>query len=119
MTSSILMSIREKLGPSGSYDVFDPQLIDYINMAFGRLHQLGIGPTERFSIIDDTASWTDFAPEGAIEEVRTYVALQVRILFDPPTNSSVLQAYNDRIKELEWELNALFDHSVEGGNNNG
>ena len=112
MEESILKSIRQKLGPSGAYDVFDPQLIDFINMAFGRLHQLGIGPKERFSIVDDTALWSDFDSNGGMNEIRTYVYLQVRVLFDPPQTSSVLAAYNDRIKEMEWELNALFDHTI-------
>ena len=112
MEESILISIRQKLGPSGAYDVFDPQLIDFINMTFGRLYQLGIGPTEPFSIADDTAIWADFAAEGTIEEVRTYIYLKVRLLFDPPSSSSVMQAYNDQIRELEWELNALYDNTV-------
>lgn len=112
MEDSILVSIRQKLGPSGAYDVFDPQLIDFINMAFGRLYQLGIGPKEPFSIADDTAVWSDFVDEGTMEEVRTYVYLKVRFLFDPPESSSVLNAYNEQIKELEWELNALYDNTA-------
>ena len=106
---SILVSIRQKLGPSGSYDVFDPQLIDFINLAFSRLYQLGIGPDEPFSISDASAVWSDFIPEGELEDIRTYVYLRVRILFDPPQLQSVLSAYQDQIKELEWELNALCD----------
>lgn len=113
MEESILVSIRQKLGPSGAYDVFDPQLIDYINMAFGRLYQLGIGPLQPFHITDATDTWSDFVAEGSIEELRTYVYLQVRLLFDPPSSSTILTAYNDRIKELEWELNALYDNTIE------
>lgn len=109
MENSILVSVRQKLGPSGSYDVFDPQLIDFINLAFSRLYQLGIGPDEPFSIEDDTAVWSDFIPEGELEDVRTYVYLRVRMLFDPPQNSSVMNSYQEQIKELEWELNALCD----------
>lgn len=114
MEDSILVSIRQKLGPSGAYDVFDPQLIDFINTAFGRLHQLGIGPKERFSIHDASALWSDFDEAGGMNEIRTYVYLKVRMLFDPPSNSSVLNSYNEQIKEMEWELNALFDHSIDG-----
>lgn len=112
MSDSILVSVRQKLGPSGAYDVFDPQLIDFINMAFGRLYQLGIGPTEPFAIKDANAKWTDFTGGGRIEELRTYVYLKVRFLFDPPQNSTILNAYNEQIKELEWELNALYDNTA-------
>lgn len=112
MEDSILVSIRQMLGPSGTYDVFDPQLINYINTAFGRLYQLGIGPAEPFSITDDQAKWSDFVESGSIEELKTYVYLKVRFLFDPPQNSSVLTAYNEQAKELEWELNALYDNTT-------
>lgn len=112
MEESILKSVRQKLGPSGAYDVFDPQLVDFINMAFGRLHQLGIGPKERFSIVDDTATWSDFGPDDEMKEVRTYVYLQVRLLFDPPQSSTIMSAYNDKIRELEWELNVMFDNTA-------
>ena len=115
MEGSILVSIRQKLGPSGAYDVFDPQLIDFINMAFGRLHQLGIGPKERFYIHGPEDMWSDFVPNGDMEELRTYVYLKDRQIFDPPTNSTVLNAYYAQIKELEWELNALFDNTVSEG----
>lgn len=112
MEESILISVRQKLGPSGSYDVFDPQLIDFINAAFGRLHQLGIGPSDRFMITDDSAVWSDFLPEGDLEEVRTYVFLRVKLLFDPPSNSSVQQSYQKMIEELEWEMNVSAEGDV-------
>ena len=32
------------------------------------------------------------------------VGLKVKLAFDPPTNSTLLQSINDQIKDLEWRL---------------
>ena len=40
-----------------------------------------------------------------LEAVKTYTYMRVRLMFDPPNNSSLIQAINDTISELEWRLN--------------
>ena len=60
MEESILTSIKKMLGPSEDYDYFDPDLIIHINSVFMILTQLGVGPSEGFSIKDKTAVWSDF-----------------------------------------------------------
>ena len=30
--------------------------------------------------------------------------MKVRLIFDPPTNQSVIKATNETIKELEWRI---------------
>ena len=47
---SILESIKKLLGPSGSYEFFDPDLVIHINTALARLVQLGVGPPGGFKI---------------------------------------------------------------------
>ena len=37
------------------------------------------------------------------------MALKVRLLFDPPQSSSVMDAIKSQISELEWRLYALCD----------
>lgn len=105
VNSSILLSVKKMLGPSADYDVFDPELIIYINSVFGTLHQLGVGPEEKFVITGDSELWSDFTTEGEeIEEVKSYMYLRVRLLFDPPSSSFVLSSFKEQIKELEWRL---------------
>lgn len=105
VNSSILLSVKKMLGPSADYDVFDPELIIYINSVFGTLHQLGVGPEEKFVITGDSELWSDFTTEGEeIEEVKSYIYLRVRLLFDPPSSSFVLSSFKEQIKELEWRL---------------
>jgi hypothetical protein len=107
METSILKSVKKLLGIPDDYDVFDLDVLTHINSAFSTLTQLGVGPTGGFMIEDDTAEWADFlADDKQYNAVKTYVVLRVRQLFDPPTTSYLISAFNDQIKELEWRLNA-------------
>jgi hypothetical protein len=103
---SILTSTKKLLGIDESDTTFDVDIIFHINSVFMALNQLGVGPSKGFSIEDDTAVWTDFVdPSANLEAVKSYVHHKVRIMFDPPDRSSILQAMNETIKELEWRLN--------------
>lgn len=103
---SILTSIKKLLGLSEDYTVFDADIIMHINTVFMTLNQLGIGPSEGFRIEDDIAVWTDYIkPEDDLDAVKTYIHLKVKLLFDPPLNSAVIEAIKQSIAELEWRLN--------------
>lgn len=103
---SILESIKKMLGPSGSYNVFDPDIIMHINSTFMVLHQAGVGPEEGFFIEDETAIWEDFTTDTMLANgVKTYMYAKVKKVFDPPSSSTHMQALNDVINEFEWRLN--------------
>jgi hypothetical protein len=107
METSILTSTKKILGIAQDYTVFDLDVITHINTAFSTLTQLGVGPVEGFMIEDETAVWTDFIAEDfQYNSVKTYVYLRTRQLFDPPSTSYLISAFNDQIKELEWRLNS-------------
>lgn len=113
---SILISIKKMLGISEDYDAFDSVIVMYINSVFSTLTQLGIGSSEGFSVLDEAETWSDFIGDDAtLEAVKSYTYLRVRLLFDPPLNSTVIESMNRQIKELEWRLNALADNSSSGG----
>lgn len=103
---SILTSIKKMLGIDKEYTHFDPELIIFINSAFGVLFQLGVGPTdEPFVITGEKEVWEDFIDgiDGEqLETVKSYVYMKVKLLFDPPSSSFVLSSYQDLIKEFEW-----------------
>ena len=110
MEQSILTSIKKMLGITEDYDHFDMDLIMHINSVFMILTQLGVGPDDGFSIKDDTAVWSDFIlEENKIEAVKSYVYQKVKLLFDPPGSSSVIEAMNRMISEFEWRLNVEVD----------
>ena len=105
MEDSILATIRQMIGPSASYDVFDIDLIVNINSAFSRLCQLGVGPATPFRIHDDTATWADFMDkEKMFPEVKQYIYLKTRMIFDPPASGTVANAYKEQIDMLEWTM---------------
>lgn len=106
---SILTSIKKMLGIIEEDESFDIDIIIHINTAFSTLTQLGIGPKEGFVIRDKTTLWTEFIDDIRLENVRSYVYLKVRQVFDPPTNSAVLDAISRQISELEWRMNVTVE----------
>jgi hypothetical protein len=109
MEESILNSTKKILGLEPTYTPFDLDVITHINAAFSLLDQLGVGPEGGFHIEDDTAVWSDFinAPPNQLYLVKTYIYLKVRMLFDPPSTSFLIEATNNQIKEYEWRLNVF------------
>lgn len=101
---SILRTIRKLMGPSEDYTYFDDDLIMNINAAFSRLCQLGVGPEQPFRVTGEEETWDDFMPDGNQEEVKQYVFLKVKLIFDPPANSTIVNVYKEQIDMLEWTL---------------
>lgn len=102
---SILQSVKKKLGIMPEYEHFDDEIITGINSAFSILNQLGVGPDEPFTISGSDEVWTDFIEDGRIELVKSYIPLRVRLLFDPPTNSFLVDSINKQIAEFEFRMN--------------
>lgn len=109
---SILTSIKKLLGIEEEYNHFDSDLIFHINSVFATLTQLGVGPSEGFLISDKYDVWSDFIPEDSkkLEAVKSYMYLKVKMLFDPPLNSAVIESTNRMINEMEWRLNVASEN---------
>jgi len=107
---SILLSIKKLLGIESDYTHFDQDIIMYINGVFMILNQLGVGPEEGYSITSDEETWSDYLGDVVnLEGVKTYIYLKVRLIFDPPSIASVIDAIERLITELEWRLNSQVD----------
>ena len=103
--NSILKTIKKLLGIDEEYEHFDQDLIIYINSAISTLRQLGVGSAEGYSILGDQETWNDYLGVGLILlDVQTYIYYKVRLSFDPPSSSYLLDAIERQIKELEWRL---------------
>lgn len=106
MDDSILISTKNSLDLASDYTAFDDRLVMYINAVFSDLAQLGLGPTVGFMIEDASALWDDFLTGNMhFNNVKTYMFLRVKLLFDPPGTSYLIAMYERQIKELEWRLN--------------
>lgn len=111
MVNSILTSIKLDLGMTEDYEAYDNQIIELINSVFVILNQIGVGPSQTFSIEDKTTTWDEFTNDrNEIQSVKTYMYEKVRLLFDPPQNSSHVEALKQSASEFEWRLN-LFAES--------
>lgn len=109
---SILTSIKKLLGITEEYDHFDADLIMHINSVFSVLTQLGVGPSEGFSIVDSSATWDSYITESMnLQMVKTYIHLKVKLLFDPPSSSTVIDAMNKQISEFEWRINVAAEYA--------
>lgn len=100
---SILTSIKKLLGISAEYTHFDQDIKIHINTAFGILHQLGIGPEHGFFIEDEATLWYDYTTDN-IEMIKTFIYLKVRLMFDPPASSVLIESINNTLKELEFRI---------------
>lgn len=119
--TSILGSVKRSCNIPDDVDVFDAELILLINTTFAKLHQMGVGPESVFSIEDSGATWDEFSTNPEVAMAKTYVFLETRLVFDPPT-ASVLTAMEKKRDELEWRLNVaddkpLHDIDIETGGN--
>ena len=118
---SILTSIKKLLGITEECEHFDSDIIIHINSVLSVLTQLGVGPTEGFRITDKSSIWSDFVPYEYknLDDVKTYVYLRVRLLFDPPISSIVIDSMNRMISELEWRINVTSESNEEEELQNG
>lgn len=115
MENSILNSVKKSIGVMPEYTSFDDTLIMHINSVFMILTQLGVGPDKGFRIEDETTGWKEYISEddANYESVKSYVAMKVRLLFDPPTSSTHMDCIKQLISELEWRLNLEHEEETE------
>lgn len=115
---SILDTVKKLLGIQPEYTNFDEDIIVHINTAFASLNQLGVGPVEGFLIYDDAAIWDDYITSCNLTMIKSYIYLKVRILFDPPTSSVLMESMNRSIAELEWRIFLEGDPKIESSSSN-
>lgn len=101
---SILLSVKKLLGIDAEYTVFDPDIIIHINTAFAVLNQLGVGPVEGFMIESENEVWDEYIMDFNFTMAKTFVFLKVKLAFDPPSSTALLESMNRQLNELTWRL---------------
>lgn len=113
-TESILASMKLMLGMEPEYNAFDTDIIIHINSILAKLTQVAVGPEEGFEL-DSTdpisSKWEDFlgTDSKVLNMAKTYMYLQLRLIFDPPQNSFTQDAIKKEAEELLWRLNVEAD----------
>lgn len=105
-SDSILISVKKKLGLEEEYTPFDDELIMDINTSLATLTQAGIGPREGFEITGDAETWTEFiGSDPRLNMIKTYTALDVKLLFDPPQSGAAMELIKEKIAEYLYRMN--------------
>ena len=103
---SVLNTIKKVLGYEPAYEAFDEDIMMHVNSVFSTLTQIGVGPIAGFSITGPEVGWSTFMGTATnLQEVKTYMYLRVKLIFDTPATSFVIKSMEDQIKEYEWRLN--------------
>lgn len=106
MIANILQSVKKTLNIATADTAFDADILLHINSVFAILTQLGFGDETGFPV-DSTTEWDDFFTESSLNLVKSYTYLKVRMLFDPPTTSYLIDAMTAQITEFEWRLTVM------------
>ena len=106
MVESILETIKKMLGLPKDEVSFDTDILVHINTVFSNLTQMGIGPEEGFTITGYEETWSQFITSDPLktQQIKSYIYLKVKTVFDPSANSNVAEAFNKAIAELEYRL---------------
>lgn len=110
IVDNILLSVKKLLGIAPEYTHFDDDIIMNINSVFLEIRQLGVSLPKNFSVNSDSL-WSEIIQDDTLlSAIRTFVYLKVRLLFDPPANSSAIESINKTLAGLEWRINAEVDY---------
>ena len=110
MADSIFNSVKKVVGLLGDDGSFDEDILLHINSVVSTLRQLGLPIPSDFYVRDDVQTWQDLLGEFRdLDLVKSYMAMKVRLMFDPPASSFGLASMTETVKEFEWRINVLTD----------
>lgn len=117
LTDSILESIKSMLPISSDDESFDQDIIICINSAIAELRQAGVGPINGFSITDASNTWKEYLEchgekAGLFDQVKTYIYMKTKLIFDPPSSSTVQASYEKLLLESIWRLNLTSENNL-------
>lgn len=102
---SIFNSTKVMLDIVGDDDSFDKQIMTFINSALFDLSDLGVGPDAGLVLIDQDQTWEELGEqESMTEAIKNWLYLKVRLVFDPPQTSFLMEAHKAQIDEATWRL---------------
>ena len=110
MDESILKTIKSMLNIEEDISDFDQDLIVLINSSLSTLYQLGIGSIP-FKITGTDETWSQLldGKEYYLESAKELIYIDVKLVFDPPLSSMVMDAYKERRAEDQWRIAAQVD----------
>lgn len=105
MSEMILETVKKLVGLDVNYDAFDQDIVIFVNSTFDTLKQIGV-QVDGYVGTDDDRTWESvFTDCPLLSVLKNYIAIKVRLAFDPPLNASILKAMEEQAKEYEWRIN--------------
>lgn len=120
VNESVLNTIKKCLDIDPDNKDFDIDILLHINSVLTIMKRLGIIPKTSKRISDDSVTWSQFIPDDSldVEDIKDYIFLRVKLIFDPPQNQKHTDVLIDAYKEIEFGLmtqNEIKDGGEEDG----
>lgn len=104
MDESIFRTLKTMLLGNADDDEFDTELKVHINKSLTNLYRIGVGTFE-FRIESGNETWGSFVPDtDCLGSIKDYIYLDVKIVFDPPASSIVMETYKQLRDEAFWTV---------------
>jgi hypothetical protein len=105
MEETILTTVKRDInGLTEENHDFDDELLDHINTYLRFCNRFGIGAESFCATVSST--WSDFLGEDVdyYSAVKTYITLKIKYWWDPPTVGAAVNAIQETLKEIEFDL---------------
>lgn len=118
---TVLKDVKEALGLIPDDTSFDSELKLHINAALSTLYQVGVGQPFH---IEDNEDWTGLLVntqnqnDYMLSQIKQYVYLKTKVLFDPPPPSSV-EYVDGAANEMLWRIRENYNNVENGVMDNG
>ena len=112
---SVLADVKAFNGIAWDNYDFDIELRIYINAALNTLTELGVDV--KAYVTNQEIDWPQVFEHAFPEEVKPFVYLKVRQLFDPPQNAFLVSAIDKQLQELAWRINIHVERHQGGVDN--
>lgn len=100
---TLLSDVKEYLSIDDSETVFDMEIITNINLAISTLGQLGMPGMETLTI-EQATDWPTIEDTQLGNYFKAYIPKKVKTLFDPSANTTVHNASEKVLDELEQRM---------------
>ena len=108
--TTILKDIKSVLGLIDDDNAYDGEILMHLNSAFMYLNQLGFGELYKPETIEETTTWEEvFSNRDYVNCIKPYIYKRVRLIFDPPGSSIVMQSLENLIREDEYRIQSMLD----------
>lgn len=109
MEESILITIKQLLGIEEDATDFDLDIITHINSTLSELYDIGYG-LEPFKISGEETTWDLLLSDTKdLELIKEFIYISVKMVFDPPLSSIVMDAYKEIKKKCEFKIYLICD----------